>query len=506
MKALTRMLLGVAVTLSVAGTGISADYGIPAEPSRVVFSAAENRAEPAAASDVPERLPAATPAQDPMVRRLAELEAEQDALRAEIQWLREHPNRMPTPSATPVSLSTELTVPETPPADGDVYFTFDELAAEMKKFAWTKGDFRIVPYGSLWGSAIYATERTYPGPYTLWVYSPDDHGEDTFVIDTRRTRMGLDIAGPRIPMFCNAKSGGKIEIDFHGAFVVENKPGVLLRHAYGEVKNENFRLLAGQTWDIISPLYPDTLSYSVGWAGGNIGYRRAQIRYERYVALSNTCLLTGQISVNQNIISDFNGNGSRPEATGWPVIEGRTAVTLGSRRGKVKPITIGLSGHIGEQGADFLTAGPAPYFLPPQDDFRVRTWSANVDVYVPITERFGFKGEFFTGENLSTFLGGIVQGVNVYTRRPIRATGGWFEFWYDWTPRMHTHVGYSIDDPVNTDLTVGRTYNEFVFANGVFDVTKSLQVGLEVTNWKTNHIGHRPGESVQVEFTGKYGF
>ena len=59
----------------------------------------------------------------------------------------------------------------------------------------------------------------------------------------------------------------------------------LLRHAYAEVKDDDFRLLAGQTWDVISPLFPSMLMYSVGWDAGDIGYRRAQVRGERYLQL-----------------------------------------------------------------------------------------------------------------------------------------------------------------------------------------------------------------------------
>lgn len=394
-----------------------------------------------------------------------------------------------------------------PPEPDAEYFTLDELKAEMKKLVWTKGDMKIVPYGSLWGSGIYTTERVFPGPYALFVTSASTEGEDEFAIDTRRTRLGLNVEGPRIPLFNCARSYGKVEIDFHGAFVVENKPGVLLRHAYGEVKDDYFRLLAGQTWDVISPLYPHTISYSVGWGGGNIGYRRAQVRLERYLHLSDVVLVTAQGSLNQNIISGFaSADGVQPETTDWPVIEARLATTLGDRGPCGLPSTIGLSGHIGEQGADFV----APQV--PQDDYRVRTWSLNVDVRVPLNDRSGFQGEFFTGENLGTFLGGVIQGVSIGTpavpdRRAVRATGGWFEFWYDVTPRLHAFAGYGVDDPVDSDIDAGgRTYNHFIFANASFDVTDLLSVGMEVTSWKTLYNGLRPGEAVLFEFTGKYDF
>jgi len=430
-------------------------------------------------------------------------------------------SRIPAESADPIGAASTVAFPapgpETPPAatgqDGE-YYTLDELRTEMKKLAWTKGDFRIVPYGWLWGSAIYETERSFPGPYTLYVLSATDEGEHSFVIDTRRTRLGFDVAGPRIPMFGDAESGGKAEIDFHGAFVVENKPGVLLRHAYGEIKNDQFRLLAGQTYDVISPLYPGTLSYSVGWGGGNIGYRRAQVRLERYFDLSDGCLLTVQGSGNQNIVSDFASTpGIRTESSAWPVIEGRVATTLGDRNPGGRPVTFGVSGHIGEQGFDFLTPGPPPFSPPVENNARRRTWSVNADLYVPLTERFGVQAEFFTGENLSTFLGGVIQGVSPLTHETIRSTGGWFDVWYDWSPRLHSHAGYGLDDPLDADVIQGRSYNQFIFANMVFDVTKNLNVGFEVSSWETLYIDNRPGgvapkpgESVGLEFTGKYGF
>lgn len=153
-------------------------------------------------------------------------------------------------------------------ADGSDFVTRDELDARANEFAWQKNGFTITPYGALWGSAVYQTRRTFPEPYTLFVLPLNEEGEDDFIIDTRRTRLGIDVVGPQIAAWHNATTGGKVEIDFHGAFVVENKPGVLLRHAYGEIKNDEFRLLAGQTSDVISPLIPSALNYSVLWEIG----------------------------------------------------------------------------------------------------------------------------------------------------------------------------------------------------------------------------------------------
>jgi hypothetical protein len=387
------------------------------------------------------------------------------------------------------------------------FYTLDELRAEMKKLAWTKGEYKIVPYGALWGSALYATERTSPGPYNLFVLSPTTEGEPDFEIDTRRTRLGLDVTGPTVPLFGGAQSGAKVEVDFFGfqpPFAVlpvagiENRTGVLLRHAYAEVKNDDWHLLAGQTWDLISPLNPGTASYCVGWDGGNIGYRRMQIRLDRYLHVSDACMVSLQGAICQNVITDANST-SKPESVNWPIVEARLGFTLGDLCPGGQPVTCGFSGHIGEQGFDF-TPGP--------NNDRIRTWSINGDLRVPITERFGFQGEFFTGDNLGTFLGGVGQGVNLVTQAGIRATGGWVEAWYDWTPRLHSHTGYGIDDPLDSGITAaaGRTYNQFLFGNLFFDVTKKLILGFEVTSWKTQYKAQLPGDAVTFEFSGQYGF
>jgi len=395
-----------------------------------------------------------------------------------------------------------------------------EIAAEAKKAAWTKGDFKIVPYGFLWTSMISQTSRTTPGSYTLWVPSADEQGESAFILDARRTRLGLNVEGPRIPYFCCAKSGGTVEIDFQSPVTsdFENRATVQLRHAYWEVQDESFRFLVGQNWDIVSPLYPSTLSYSVGWDGGNIGYRRPLVRFDRHFYPSSTLKLTGEIGVAADIVSDLaTATGVRREPSDWPVIEGRIAATLGQRGEGCRNVVIGFSGHVGEQGFDFLNTLPAslnPLGLPPQDDVRLLTWSMNMDVLIPVSDRLTFKGEYFNGANLGTFLGGIGQGVCPCLRKSIRANGGWMELGYDVTSRWHMITGFGIDDPnVEADALFGRRYNQFIFSNMNYDLTKKLNVGLEITFWKTLYYETRPGltepapgESTVFEFVAKYGF
>lgn len=409
----------------------------------------------------------------------------------------------PLPQGSPLpSAPSTLPPPVAPAAPQDEYMTLDQLRAEMRKLAWTKGEFKIVPYGVIWASSSYETSRTVSGDAPFYVYSADAQGEDSFHVDAKSTRLGFDLIGPRIWAFGCAETAAKVEIDFQGSFVTENKGTVLLRHAYVEAKTENTRLLAGQTWDVISPLFPFTLMYPVGWGAGNIGYRHAQLRGERIIPVNDGLLFTLQGSLNHDLDnpSDYAGTpGVRGDHAGWPVLMGRIGTTLGPRGQGCLPITVGVSGHIGEQDYDF----PAPN---PVDDAVVKTWSVNADFRFPITERFGFQGEFFAGQNLATYLGGILQGINPATREGIRSIGGWGEVWYFWRPNLHSHVGYCVDDPRNEDITTGRTYNEMIFANIAWDVTPKLLVGLETSVWETRYKTQSPGEATRVEFVVKYGF
>jgi hypothetical protein len=384
-------------------------------------------------------------------------------------------------------------------------------------FSWRKGPFQIRPYGALWADMVFASERTSPGAFTLFVFSPQEQGESSLTVDTRRTRLGLNVRGPT---FGTAETGGRVEIDFQGDFVTENRAGVLLRHAYWEVNDDRTRLLVGQYWDLASPLSPNTVNYGYGYYAGNIGFRRAQFRAERYATTASGSKFALQGSLNQDIVTDFPADpGVRRESSNWPVVEARAAVSLPERTSDSLPATLGISGHIGETGFDFLSSSPPPLNLPPEDDARFLTWSFNVDAQASITERLGFQGEYFLGANLGNFLGGVGQGVCGCSRESIRSTGGWIEFSYEFTDDLRGHLGYGLDDPNNPDIVVGRSSNQFLFVNLIRDITLRWTTGLEVSCWRTEYRESRvglipadqlgptePGKSVTLDWMMKYEF
>jgi hypothetical protein len=372
---------------------------------------------------------------------------------------------------------------------------------ESSNFAWRKGDYWIVPYGSGWLNLAYETSRTTTGAFALFVQSDDVQGDPSFVVNARATRLGFEVTGP---MLLGAETAGRIEFDFHGQAETENRSGVLLRHAYGEFLTPNSRFLAGQTWDVISPLVPRTVNYGVGWAAGNIGYRRAQVRGDRFVEFAQGTRLTLQASINRSIVTDFAGAPDiQGEDAGWPTIMGRLALGTAGSADSPRFAELGISGHIGQEGADFNTP-------PIEDDRRFLSWSLNADLRVSLSQSWGLQGEFFVGEVLGTLLGGINQGIDPVSREGIRAIGGWCELWFYWTSNVHSHVGYGIDDPNNQDLgftaTGRRTLNQFLFANVWYDVTPLFDIGLEVSAWRTDYLGLADGESLRTEFAVRYSF
>ena len=67
-------------------------------------------------------------------------------------------------------------------------------------------------------------------------------------------------------------------------------------------------------------------------------------------------------------------------------------------------------------------------------------------------------------------------------------------------------MGYSIDDPLNEDVTDGRTYNQFIFANISRNLTDKFLVGFEYTSWQTLFDSKSRGESDRFALVAKYGF
>jgi len=123
-------------------------------------------------------------------------------------------------------------------------------------------------------------------------------------------------------------------------------------------------------------------------------------------------------------------------------------------------------------------------------------WALGADARMAITDWFGVKGEFFTGQCIGNYNAAILQ-INNDKFDPIRSTGGWGEFYVYWNQGLHSHFGYGIDDPLDSTVLPGLlaarpVRNQFAFANIIWDVTQSLEVGFEVSRWETSYANVTP--------------
>lgn len=359
-------------------------------------------------------------------------------------------------------------------------------------------DLDIELYGYIKLDAAYDTSRMDNGNYVRWVESEavnDD--DDEFNMTANETRLGMRISGPQVS---DAKTSGRVEIDFYGGGS-ENKSRIMIRHAYMNIDwpEAHFNIIAGQTSDVISPLNPSTLNYSVGWWAGNIGYRRPQVRLTKSWALAGDVefRLQGALARTIGITTtpDFTP-GDAGEDAGFPGVQARASVVfplLGYR-----PTTFGVSGHRAKEELDLDGTGR-------HEDFD--SWSVNLDLEQPINEWMTVKGEMFTGENLSAYLGGIGQGVNTTTLQEIGSRGGWIAAALGPWDKYRFNVGATVDDADSSDLNFGdRTLNRTVFGNVIYSINKNTEFGFELSRWRTEYIGQGDADSLRAQASLIYRF
>ena len=343
-------------------------------------------------------------------------------------------------------------------------------------------------YGIIKQDTSYDTSRTNPGNYVVYVDSEatrDD--DDEFNLTANQTRLGMRVNGP---VTDTLKTSGLIEFDFYGNYASENKAKIQMRHAYMVLDwpASQFSILAGQTSDIISPLVPNTLNYTVLWDAGNIGYRRPQIRFTKSIPLGEKASLKLEGGPARTIGRTDPTGSETGEDAGVPTGQARVSMTfpfVGP-----KPTTVGFSGHVGKEQYDTDSTG---------NHVDLDSRSINLDVTQPVWPWLTIMGELFSGENLEQYFGGIGQGVNTTTLEEISAEGGWIAInlgpWSKWS----FSVGAGLDEVDRDDVANGaRTRNSSVFGNVIYSFNKNAQLGFELSRWETYYRG--PGDADDLRF------
>ena len=355
---------------------------------------------------------------------------------------------------------------------------------------------------------IFADSRLAPNnQFPFFVFSEDPtvqpENDEEFDIHARLTRLGVGIERDSIPAIPTARIDGKIELDFQNGGS-ESREAVRMRLAYlNIVDRSGFSLLAGQTWDLIAPLNPSVNADSLMWNAGNLGDRRPQLRLGYETAFDDMGGVNFAVAIARwGAINnrDLDGDGTADGVdSGLPMLQARLGVTdfLGGA------ITGGVWGHYGWEDVDLGVAG--------EDEFT--TNGIGLDLLAEITERLTFSGEVWYGQNLDDVRGGIGQGINTTTGDEITSRGGWGELGYKVSDVYTPAIGYTVDDPIDSDLdpatTSGggpREKNQAIYFSNRFDLGGGVGVGLEYIYWKTWYQGLDDGDANRVNLWFAYRF
>ncbi len=339
--------------------------------------------------------------------------------------------------------------------------------------------------GFLKTDLIYDDTRISPGNYALYVSAFDGSDKNEIFLTARESRLAFDFWWKE----GDYKTKAYLEFDFQNAGAGENKASPMLRHAFFKFGKCRWSILAGQTWDIISPLNPKTANYSVLWYQGNIGYRRPQFRVSTWTEAGNNATVTFDAGIFRNLGGKPDSLGANDSFldfgadSGLPTFQGR--IGFASTFGESNKIAIGFSGHYGKE--TYEGAGG-------QED--IISWSANADLVLVFNEQISLKGELFTGENLGQYLGGIGQRVDPMNN-PLPSMGGWGMLSVKANGKLTLNAGYGFDDPDEAKWICPeetgenwalKSLNSEFFGNLFYDVTKHVTSIFEIAFMKTEHL------------------
>ena len=134
-----------------------------------------------------------------------------------------------------------------------------------------------------------------------------------------------------------------------------------------------------------------------------------------------------------------------------------------------------------------------------EDEFT--EWVVGLDLQLPICSTFGIRGEFFYGDALQDWRGGILQTINITTGEEIQSWGGWGEFWWYATDAWRLHLGATSDNPSNSDVGAGgRELNWSAYIGTIYNWGGGLKTGFDILYWETQFDTTGIGNTIRLNF------
>ena len=241
---------------------------------------------------------------------------------------------------------------------------------------------------------------------------------------------------------------------------------------------------------MFGPIGPTTLNTNgYLWQTGNIGFRRAQIRYTYKTDAFNFA-----VSIN-----DPTSDAAR--STHLPILESRIGLSLGAG----KKISLGVSGVYGTEdhsGVVVVNGSETAY------DNQVNIQGICFDWTVPFS-RFSFSGEFTVGQNLNNFLSRSKVYDNKVTMEIEggKVTAFWAELTYRPDKKINTWAGYAFENLDEQQLSNGALNDtRCIFAGIQYSMGSGVSFGVEYTNYLSKYLNTDELKTNQFIFSCIYSF
>ncbi len=358
----------------------------------------------------------------------------------------------------------------------------------------TKSGVQLAAYGFASLTAAYNDSKSNNGNFDNMVAASDLTNEDDggWYLTPNLTRLGILLATTDSTAYLQTR--GKIEIDFYGGGSA-TAPVPRLRHGYGQILfgKTGFSVLAGQTWDVISPLMTPVLNAGMLTNSGDLGMRRAQLRLTESIPVAGgTVDIVAAVVRSVGKDQPYTGSGETGTDGDIPAFEGRIGITL-PLWVDAKKVGVGISGHYGREEFDVDVFGSTK---------DVPTWSVNGDLTLPIVHTLTLLGEGFYGKNLAAYGAGIGRGVVTNAENPnkteeIKAFGGWAALQYIPAQKLTLNAGAGVDkiDKESIENVGGARRNRSAFVNAIYKLAPTFTVGIEYLRIETDYLNASTGKT-----------
>ena len=411
-------------------------------------------------------------------KKNADLQQENEALKAQIQTILQSQSAVGTPAAVAAAA-----VPSPAPKE--------EIPVTSK--------LKLSVYGFVQVENVYATGGSVAGGSTAFnnvveYLAPrvtDNKPQRTDRISAQNSRLGVNITGPDLGQ---GKTSGQVEMDFNNTPTTSSYTDNYtprLRQAWAAIDYDQWGIKAGQTWDFFAPLKADLVDASSLWRSGDFGYRHPQV----YLTNKWGEVLGGKLTTQVGVIDS---DDIYQENSGGPV--GGVYASYATRIAD-RDVTLGAGGILGTESTSALNS---------EGHNSNDIYAEDVNAQVSITDWLLLKGQGYIGGGLSNFMSGpygnnlpgTTDTTNLALSKPLKTMGGFAEFTLKPLQKLQINVGAGLDDITNrhsrdfitnlytagSDASAMWSTNRSDFINIKYNLTKELIAGIEYQYLRTNYL------------------